>query len=101
MKKIICKNCNTELKKTDKNCFNCGELNPNIYKDVIEGIISGILAILCYDFALIGFLTSLCGFTYAKRIKDIEKYKKHYLIIIILTITGLILTFINWIYNNI
>ena len=45
-KKIMCKNCNTEISKDDKKCFNCGELNPTLKSCVVEGIISGVLAIL-------------------------------------------------------
>ena len=100
LKKIICKNCNNEINENDKKCFTCGSLNPNLNKNAIAGIISGILAIVFSGLALIGFLSALCGFTYANRIKGIEKYKTQYVIILLLTIVGLFLTLINWIFNN-
>ena len=101
MKKNICNKCNTELSKTDKTCFNCGELNPIIYKSVSEGIISGILSILCSDIPLLGFLSVLSGFTYSKRIKGIDRCYKQYILIIVLTVIGLILTIFTWIFKNI
>lgn len=98
-KKILCKNCDTEISKDDKKCFNCGELNPTLKSCVVEGIISGVLAILFSRIPLLGFLSALCGFTYSSKIKGIEKYKTMYITILILTIIGLLLTLINWIPN--
>lgn len=98
-KKIICKNCNTEIIKDDIKCFNCGELNPNLNSYVVEGIISGVLAILFSKLPLLGFLSALCGFTYSNKIKRIEKFKNKYILILVLTIIGLVLTLINWLPN--